>query len=205
MKPLGSVAAVIAAVSEDAQAEVESIERDATGVVARIASADDARVLTGDAAAIAVARERARTRVAQEDWEDARNALAEREQWIAAIVELGLERLAQPLPAGRRRDMLARLADEGLSRLPAGPVIIEVPPGNVDLLDNQWREHLAEPSRISVVARPMTGGCVIRSADGRAVFDNTYPARIDRLQSRWRSVLSELYERATSAAGHGAP
>jgi vacuolar-type H+-ATPase subunit E/Vma4 len=207
MKALGSVAAVMAAVREDAQADVDAIEREAAEMVSRINAQSPAP--PDNAPAIAAARERARTRLAQEDWEDTRAALADREAWIAEAAALGRERMRNARSDDRaceaRRDALARLAAEGIARLPAGPVVIVVTADDAALLDAGWRARIGrgDPASFEIVSRAIGGGCIVQSADGRAVFDNTYDARIERLQARWRSILFDIYERATSGAAGG--
>ena len=212
MKPLGSVAAVVAAVREDAQAEVDAVERDATEAVARFEDGPGASAPGPEhAAAIVAARERARTRIAQEDWEDTRAALDERESWIAEVEALGRKRLLNARSNGRsyqaRQQALVRLAVEGISRLPSGPVVIVVTADDAALLDETVRQHIERDnsSPITVVTRDVGGGCIIQSADGRAVFDNTYDARIDRLQAQWRSSLLDLYEGVTARVSGKAP
>ena len=206
MKPLGSVAALIAAVREDAQADVDAIERDAAEAIARadFSPQMSAAVAPDTGAAIAAARARARARLSQEDWEDTRAALACRESWMAEAAALGRERLLNDRMDARsaetRREALARLAAEGIARLPAGPIVIVVTEQDAALLDETWRARIGrgDPSTLTIVRQAIGGGCLVQSADGRAVFDNTYEARIERLQARWRSVLFDIYERATT-------
>ena len=94
MKPLGSIAALLAAISDDAAAEADAIVLDADATVARIAGDENSCPPPDPGAhAVATARDRARVRIAQEDWDDAREAIAEREQWIARAIELGAQRL----------------------------------------------------------------------------------------------------------------
>jgi hypothetical protein len=38
----------------------------------------------------------------------------------------------------------------------------------------------------------------VRTADGRASFDNTYDARAARLQAKWRSALAAIYAEVTA-------
>ena len=209
MRPLGSVAAVIGAVREDAQADVDAIEREAAAAIAGAdvspptsAAAGRAPGKSDSEAALAAARDRARTRLSHEDWEDTRAALADREAWIADAIALGREQLlsrdARPYDA--RRATLAQLAAEGIARLPAGPIVIVVTASDATLLDDAWRSQIGrgDASAVTIVSRAIGGGCMVQSADGRAVFDNTYDARIERLQARWRAVLADIYERVTT-------
>lgn len=148
-----------------------------------------------------MAQDRARVRVSQEDWNDAREAVAEREQWIQRVVALGAARLQERLPVAEARAALAVLAREAISRLPTGAIELAVAEADAALLDSEWRASISPSGKaddIRLVVEPIDGGCIARSADGRASFDNSHKARIERLQAYWRAALSDLYERVTS-------
>jgi vacuolar-type H+-ATPase subunit E/Vma4 len=197
MKGLGSVAAVVAAILEDADAEVEAIDRDAAASIAALPALPREDTGLEDAAAIAAARERARIAVAHEDWEDARAALSDREAWIGRAVEAGRGRLRALDTAAARRNHLAALAREAIERLPAGPLEIVVSEADAPLLDADWKRGALRPddaARVSIAVDGVDGGLVVRTADGRVQYDNTWTARAERLQPVWRSALAELYE-----------
>ena len=204
MKPLGSVAALIAAVGDDAAAEAETIASETERASARILADDAARPPSDgdDRRVIEVARDRARVGVAQEDWEDARDAIAEREAWMAKAIEIGARRLKEPPTLDQRREALAALAREAIVRRPPGPLEVVVSEADGPALDRDWRAALvapADPDTVRIVTAPIDGGLVLRSVDGRASFDNTFAARADRLEPAWRAALADLYERATSS------
>ena len=203
MKPLGSVAALLAAIRDDAAAEAEVIQRDADAAVARTA-ADEAACPPSQAEdrQLAVARDRARVRIAQEDWHDARDAIAERERWMARAIALGTAQLQERRTPPEVRVELAALAREAVARLPAGAIELLVDAAVARDLDDEWLSALAArrgDDRITIVTAAVNGGCIARSADGRASFDNSYAARAERLQALWRAQLAAIYERATSA------
>ena len=112
MKPLGSVAAVVAAIREDASLEVDSLTRQTDADIERLQAEDTARLVTFPEGELQVAgaRDRARVRLAQEDWFDSRAAVEAREQWLARVVELGRPQLQLPATPASRRQQLARLA-----------------------------------------------------------------------------------------------
>jgi vacuolar-type H+-ATPase subunit E/Vma4 len=210
MKPLGSVAAVIAAIREDAVAEAETIEGGAQAAIERIRSSDATDVVTFPERErrLAAARQQAQARLAQEDWEDTRAAVAEREAWLARAVALGRQQLAEFADVQTRCGRLAILAREGLARLPGSPCEIVVSEADVPLLGPEWRRAVAEATGrddVRVMAGPLEGGCLLRTSDGRASFDNSYAGRDRRLQARWRSALAALYERAVSVSALGTP
>ena len=201
MKALGSVAAVIAAIHEDGAAELETTEIETARAVSRMTAegAAEAGSAPDTAGTLAAARDSVRTRLAQEDWEDARQALADREAWIARAVELGDKRVRDREDIQVIRERLASLAREGLERMPPGPVEIAVSAEDHAVLDDDWHLALgaAAAHSVQVVTASITGGCVVRAASGRSTFDNTYAARAERLQSAWRGALADIYERAT--------
>jgi vacuolar-type H+-ATPase subunit E/Vma4 len=209
MKPLGSIAAVIAAVREDAEAEAETLETHAAAEVERIRALEASDIVTvpDREARLAAARQRAQSRIAHEDWEDTRSAVVDREDWLARALELGQAVLARSEPFQARRDRLTTFAAEGLARLPGRVSDIVVAEADVLLLGPDWQRDLAAATgrdEIRVLAGAIEGGCVVRTPDGRAFFDNTYGARARRFQAAWRSALADVYEQAistTSSAG----
>ena len=199
MKPLGSVAAVVAAIREDASADVDAIVRQADADCARLASDGATRpiALPEGELQITAARERARTRVAQEDWLDTRAAIDEREAWLARAAERGMQRLDDALTTAERQRRLARLAQEAIERLQANALEVVVSTNNAAILDEQWRAAViaaANLRALTISAEDVGGGCLVRTSDGRASFDNTYRARIDRFRTMWRAALARMYE-----------
>ena len=198
MKTLGSVAAVVAAITEDAAAEAEAIERRLAADLERLtteAPAPALNVSEHDERLVA-ARRHARERLALEDSLDAREAFAEREQWMARAVMLGRARLAEAEVPAVRIERLTRLVREALARLPPGPVDVVVSAADAALLGPAWRPLCSSgpPVDVTVVAGPIDGGCIVRTADGRASFDNSIDARTRRFETVWRAALASVFE-----------
>ena len=195
MKAFGSPAAVAAAVRDDADAEVERIARESQAALARAAEEEAAEVpeIPGRELRLAAARREAREMLAEEDLCDAREALEAREAWLSKVVAEGRRLLDEPVPAGARRAALARLAREGLERV-AGEVVVAVAPSDAALLDEAWAGALG--ARVVADGAIAPGGCVVRSADGRASFDDTLEARARRFEPAWRAALGALYQAA---------
>jgi vacuolar-type H+-ATPase subunit E/Vma4 len=202
MKALGSIAALVAGIRDEAAADAEAIAAGADEAVAHItADASCPPVAAAGATALAAARERARIRIAQEDWHDAREAVAEREAWIQRAVALGARQLRERQDAPATRAMVGALAREAIARLPAGPIEIVVAAGDAPALDRAWRAEVSasgDPDHIAIVTGTIEGGCLARTPDGRASFDNTFDARAERLQAAWRAALADLYDRVTA-------
>ena len=203
MKPLGSVAAVIGAIREDATVEAEAIEGRAAAEIERIRAlqASDVVIIPDRERRLDAARRDSQTRLAQEDWEDARDAVALREEWINRALADGHQSLATPEDAATRRDRLGAFVEEGLERLPDGVCEVVVSAADAPLLGPEWRRDVARAGgrgELRVTTGPLDGGCIVRTLDGRTSFDNSYSARAARFQSAWRSALARLYEEAIS-------
>jgi vacuolar-type H+-ATPase subunit E/Vma4 len=205
MKPLGSVAAVVAAIREDASAEAEALDRQAQTEIDRIRTSEASDVVTipDRERKLAAARQHARVRLAHEDWEDTREAVADRDRWLARAAEIGEQQLAGPEDPLVRRERLTALAHEALARLPGHACEIVVSGATLPLLDFDWCRAVATATgreEVRVVEGPVDGGCVVRTLDGRASFDNTFAARGRRFQATWRAALAELHEQALRMA-----
>lgn len=197
MKALGSPAAVAAAVRDDADASVEKVERDLAAALARLAAEEGAEpgAPVDRDARLAGARRQAREHLAREDLADAREPLEAREAWLRRVLAEGWRRLDEPQPQGARREQLARLAREGLDRVPGDEVEIVVSPADAALVDASWAATLAPPrrARLASDAGLRAGGCLVRSSDGRVAFDNSLEARARRFEAAWRAALGGLY------------
>src|SRR5688572_15199574 len=101
MQTLGSPASVVAAIHEDAAAEVERIESALSAELASIenetATADVA--VADRALRLAAARRGNEDRVARQEWEGRRAAIEQREAWIQEVVTRAQERWTIAKPA----------------------------------------------------------------------------------------------------------
>ncbi len=198
MKSWGSVASVVDAVAEETDAEVARIREAAEAEVENLRRADEAdpvRIPDRDAR-IAAAHRDAAEALAREDWADRCAALEEREAWIARVVALGLERLRE---AGSvQTESLARLVREAAGHLPGTRFEVLLPETSPALSDDSAWGALAESAGVALVRASGNGdrpgsGCILRTPDGRASFDNSFEARARRLEAAWRRRLVEIY------------
>ena len=192
----GSVESIVAAIREEARAEIDRLDAETAATIARFCDEDrqtPVAVPDGDAR-IEAARRQARERAAEENWADRQLALESRERWMARVVALGLDRL-RAADAATRRDDLLYLAGEAAARVGGPAVEIIVAPDDLALADPTWCAQVAGTIGAAVtvaVDAAVTGGCIARSADGRLNYDNTFTARTRRFEGAWRSALSEL-------------
>lgn len=197
-RTFGSTAAVIAAIQEDARSEVDRLTSEADRATEGPAAAERGPVDAPDRdIRLAAARRDASERIARAEWLDMRAALEAREQWIAEAVVRGRRRLQQESASDAGPDMLAALAAEAIAWLRAVVCEVIVDPRDHARLDERWRQELARRTGcadLRVLAGPAGGGCVVRTVDGRASFDNTWEARDRRFAHEWRAALGRLYE-----------
>ena len=135
MQTLGSPASVVAAIREEAEAEVERIqELTAAELAAMKAEATATSVVIVDRdTRVTAARRETEERIARQEWEGRRAVMQQREQWIQRVVAEAQARWS--VTSGEALDALVR---EAKSRLPDGPCEVIVGP---------------------------RGGCVVRSGD----------------------------------------
>lgn len=193
MKPLGSIAAVVAAIHDEAGIEVDGIERDAAAQLESLQASDAGADAAPDRdARIAAARRQGRERLLREDWQDARAALEARERWIAAAVAEGARLLAMPQSPEATRALLRRLASEAFRLLPGRKFDLVVRPSDARLLDEAFRGSFGD-AEVRIVEGPIGGGCIVRTEDGGMSVDNTFAARGEKLKTVWRAALGRLY------------
>ena len=205
---LGSIEAVVVALQEDANAEVEKIDRDLAAAVARVREEDAALpVVVSDAETrVAAARRAVRDHIGAEDWADRLAVLNNRQSWIERATAEGERKLQALDPSSLRAD-LVDLVREGFERMPSGPLELLVPADHVDLAETLLREGTLAPAG-NVVARvgatsEITSGCILQTPDGRIRYENSYASRARRLEAVWRSQLGALYEEQPDLARSG--
>lgn len=142
MQTIGSVESVVAAIRDDAAAEVARIETTAAGKIRDVRKLADDFTPPGDETGLkpAAARRNAEL-IAQAQWEGQRRFIEQRECWIASVIAA-----AAPLLANASAEDLAELERE--ARAVAGEGTCETAPGggcivrgkNV-VFDNSFKER----------------------------------------------------------------
>lgn len=164
MQPMGSVESVIAALRDDAAAELEQLRARTEQEIARIRGLPVAASDRGERERrIAAAHRRNEEMLAQAEWEERRRIMEAREEWIGRAVARGKELLAA-LDGERREAVNARLIAEARASLPGEPDEITTGSGCIvrcgsvvfdnsfeersRRLEHVWRKELAEMYRL---------------------------------------------------------
>jgi vacuolar-type H+-ATPase subunit E/Vma4 len=206
MNTLGSVAAVIAAIREEAAAELDRLARQAATSRAALSIERDRPVDIADRdRRLAEARARAQRNEDDESWQDTLDDLQDRDRWIARVAAAARASLTSGVAADWTRAWMAELVCEAARALPAGACTIVVPAARLELFDDRWRAQLeARTGRaLAVEAGALAAGCVVRLADRPIAYDNSLDARERRMLAEWRSALARVYdERVAGADGN---
>ena len=183
MKTLGSPQALLAAMREDGDAELERIEQEAQAQMARLDAQARGEIEAPDREErLAAAAREQRERLAREDWNDARSALEAREQWMQRAAVEGRKLLRTP------PETLRALAIEALQRFPGEPCTLHV------ARDTAVDPALLEELKLSA-GEPVdiAGGCVVRSKVSPLSVDNSYGERAHRFEAQLRAALGKVY------------
>lgn len=176
MPTLGSAASVIAAIREEAAAEVERIEQTTSADIAVIneeAKTKSVAIADRDEQ-LSAARRANQERLAQQEWDGRRAVIEQREAWIARVLARAHEHWR-----GGDRTQLQALVREAVTLV--GDPHCEIAVAAIDR-DNIENAKLAD----------IAGGCIVTAGD--VVFDNSFEARARRLESQWRNALAERYK-----------
>lgn len=193
---------------KDAATKAERIrkraEREAKKLVTAAvqeAEADREKVL---AAASRRAERAARGILATIEQEARRGLLAAREAELDKLFQAALRRLADrkgyDYPAA-----VAGLAAEAIRVMGAESVVLELAEADQAMATPEWlaevRRRVGGDVSLAVAERPapIDGGVVVRSADGRLLYDNSFAARLRRLRPELRRELAVLVFGETNA------
>ncbi len=174
-----------AAAAEDARAEREAAQAEAVIV----SEAEDAA-------------RRLRARVTATAHVEARQALlrAREEVIAAATAEIAAAWEALRKDPARYRESLTALAGEAAAAIGGDRVRLRLEEADRAATDGDWAEAVAARIRengggpgpaieLVYTEEAFGGGCTAFSPDGRVVFENTFPRRMERLRRRIRAAL----------------
>ena len=203
MRAWGSAASVVAAVADDAAAEIERLEHAAEeATIRRQAAQTGVPAPIDPGPRLAMARRGAAELDLEQDWQDALTAARDRDEWIAAVI-----RIARPAIA-TATDVVqwtAALIVEAVGHLPdCASAVVAVPASILSAVDQDWRPALESTTGKSLVveAGTFTAGCLARTGDRRVSFDNRLEAREARMSTELRTALARHYD---AAVGTGVP
>lgn len=136
--------------------------------------------------------------------------LAAREAELDKLFDAARQRLADKgsydYPA-----VLAVLAAQAIEAMAADEVVIELCEQDRALATDAWldevRRRVGRPVTIDVSANhaPIAGGLIVRSADGRLLYDNSFAARLERLKPELRRRLADMIFCSTDEEGRRTP
>jgi len=99
--------------------------------------------------------------------------------------------------------VLTGLAAEAIAAMPADKVVVQMSEADRAVATEAWvaevRRRVGREVAIAVAKEPaaVSGGVVVRSADGRLLYDNSYEARLGRLRPELRrELVAKIYEKA---------
>jgi vacuolar-type H+-ATPase subunit E/Vma4 len=196
----GSIDSVVLAIQEDAQSEVEKIDRDLAAAIARLREEDAAlpMVVPDADARIAAAQRQVRDRLAAQEWADYQAALTMREAWVQKVIEEGTRRVRALDPAVAR-GYLTDMVRDGVERMPDETLDVLVPEAWREMAETLLRDgtlaRFGKTIGRIIVSADIASGCLVQTADGRLRYDNSDEVRARRLESAWRARLGELYDR----------
>jgi len=129
-----------------------------------------------------------------------RRLLAKREELIARALAMAHQRLLTALSPEERRAALERALLEAAAALGGGCLTVRTNPQDAAFLTPQFLAELrsrlaAEGVTAEVALGPpadISGGAVVSKEEGRVIFDNSFEARVERLQFALRNEVWQI-------------
>lgn len=146
--------------------------------------------------------------------EAARLRSAKTEALLKTIRDEAVRRLSEPSgDIAGRKGILIELAAEAVGRMTGGAVVLKLSPADfrepgADLAGAVALRAARPESEISVAEDPSVteGGVIVRDAEGRQVWDNRLPSRLERMWPELRrlvAVRTGLLSLTTASQDHG--
>ena len=198
MRAWGSAASVIAAIVDDAAAQIERLDREADEEKERRRAVHAQAPLIDPEPPLALARRNAAELDLEQDWQDALADARDRDEWIATVIEAGRSAV---VAAGDVVPWTGALVIEAVRHLPGcATAVVTVPAAVLRVTGDDWREALEAKTGRPLILEPgsFAAGCIARTGDGRVSFDNRLEAREARTASEWRAALVHRYDVAVA-------
>lgn len=174
-------------IREDAEATAQRINSEAEQEAAtqreRAAMAEAARAERENASTLAAAHLKARRRI-----------LEAREELIDRVFAEATTRLESFRTDSLYPRILINLVDEAISALEGDSFTVSVMPEDYDMAARALNSTSLRGKRTEVHADEQIrgGGCIVRQADGRSFYDNTFASIIQRHHLRLRTMVAEV-------------
>ena len=190
--------AILRDAREMARAEVEQARQQAAADLERSkqeAEAERARIIH-EASRQADALRRRMASLAE--LKGKRRVLEAREKLITQVLEGAIEKSARPRDPEARRSVLLNLVVEAAREAGSGQLTVQVAPADLELLTPGFLAEASEllsrygiSPQLSVAPQPaaIAGGAIVVADGGRIVVDNSFEARLRRLESTLRSEI----------------
>lgn len=212
-----SVEKICQRIREDGEKEAESIldkaERTASGIIDRAEKKKDRIAEEILKEAEENGENEYRRLLSSIKIELKRERLRVREEVIEHIMERVKGSLKSIREQGRYMDILQGMIMAGIRALGGSSFIISVDGRDLELTRNKVipavkqkvRQEKGDDCQLEVeqLSRPSLGGARIRSAEGKVAYDNTFEARIHRLNDEIRNVIFEEVFQPSGSEGSG--
>ncbi len=188
---------------EEIKRIIENAKREAENIINRAERELERRVEAKISQETSSLEEEDKRRVAEARLEARRMILEVKEKAISSVFEKLKSQLREFTRTQDYVEVLSKLVCEAGIALGGGELIVEVNEDHKNLNIN-WdevartiEEKTGKPTKISVSYTHVSdiGGAIVRTADGRFTFDNTFEGRIDRMQKTLRLLAAKrLFE-----------
>lgn len=143
--------------------------------------------------------EEIRRKIAEVKLEAKRKILAVKEEAIKTVLEAAVEKLKEIAESESYPKIIEKLVYEAGKVLGGGELIIALSKKDKDIKLNwkQMAKKIEQELGVKTVIKEVDanldciGGVVVKSADGKFTFDNTFKERINRLERRLRIIIAK--------------
>lgn len=148
----------------------------------------------------AVSREEIRRKIAEAKLEAKRMILSAKEEAIKKVLDATIEQLKKITTTEDYPRILEKLIYEAGKALGGGELIVELSKKDEELKSKlDWKkivERIEEDTGVKTTIKEVNanldciGGVIVKSADGKFTFDNTFEERMNRIERRLRVIIA---------------